>query len=312
MDTRTIVEALLLGLLEGLTEFIPVSSTGHILLAGHFLGFESTGKVFEVLIQLGAILAILSVYAGKIFAFLRRPDAVRLLGETVVGVLASVVWLGGCAWEVAVATLKRRRPNLFLPPDLPKDRSVRLMVGVVLAFLPAAVIGVLAHDFIKTVLFETPKLICVMLILGGIVLLWIDRLDLKPRYHDAAELPLSACLKIGLFQCLAMIPGTSRSGATIVGSLLMGVDKRAAAEFSFFLAVPTMLGAFTLDLFKNRHILSAADFPVIAVGFVAAFVAAIIVVRSLLGYVSRHGYSLFGWWRLAVGGLGLAALFVWG
>jgi len=312
MDTRTIIEALLLGLLEGLTEFLPVSSTGHILLAGHFLGFESTGKVFEVLIQLGAILAILTVYSGKIIAFLRRPDAVRLLGGTIVGVLASVLWVGGCAYELAAALVKRRRANLFLPPELPKDRSVRLMVGVVLAFLPAAAIGVVAHDFIKTVLFETPKLICVMLILGGVVLLWIDRLDLKPRHHEASELPLSTCLKIGLFQCLAMIPGTSRSGATIVGSLLMGVDKRAAAEFSFFLAVPTMLGAFTLDLFKNRHILSAADFPIIAIGFVAAFVTAVIVVRSLLGYVSRHGYALFGWWRLVVGGLGLAALFIWG
>lgn len=312
MQNQTIVEALLLGLLEGLTEFIPVSSTGHILLAGHFLGFESTGKVFEVLIQLGAILAILTVYSAKIFAFLRRPDAARLLGETVVGVLASIVWLFGCAFELAAAMLKRRRPNLFLPPELPADRSVRLMVGVVLAFLPAAVIGMMAHGFIKAVLFETPKLICIMLILGGIVLLWIDRLDLKPRHADASQLPLSLCIKIGLFQCLAMIPGTSRSGATIVGALLMGVDKRAAAEFSFFLAVPTMLGAFTLDLVKNRHILSAADFPIIAVGFAAAFVVAVIVVRSLLGYVARHGYALFGWWRLIVGSVGLAALFAWG
>ncbi|WP_315925780.1 undecaprenyl-diphosphate phosphatase [Mesorhizobium sp. SP-1A] len=312
MDTWTIIEALLLGLLEGLTEFIPVSSTGHILLAGHFLGFESTGKVFEVLIQFGAILAILTVYAGKIFAFLRRPDAVKLLGETIVGVIASLIWLAGCVYELIVSAFKRRRPNLFLAPDLPKDRSVRLMVGVVLAFLPAAVIGVIAHDFIKAVLFETPKLICIMLILGGIVLLWVDRMDLKPRYHDASELPLSTCLKIGLFQCLAMIPGTSRSGSTIVGSMLLGVDKRAAAEFSFFLAVPTMLGAFTLDLIKNRHILSGADFPIIAIGFVAAFLTAVVVVRSLLGYVSRHGYGLFGWWRLIVGVLGLAALFVWG
>ena len=312
MESQTILEALLLGLLEGLTEFIPVSSTGHILLAGHFLGFHSTGKAFEVLIQLGAILAILSVYAARFWAFLTRPDALKLLGEAVVGVLASLVWLGGCAYELLAAMVQRRRLNMFLPPKLPADPSVRLMVGVVLAFLPAAVIGALAHDFIKAVLFESPRLICVMLILGGIVLLWIDRLDLKPKYHDTTEFPLSLSLKIGLFQCLAMIPGTSRSGATIVGSLLMGVDKRAAAEFSFFLAMPTMLGAFVLDLFKNRNALSAADFPIIAVGFMAAFVVAVIVVRSLLGYVSRHGYSLFGWWRLVVGVLGLAALFVWG
>ena len=172
--------------------------------------------------------------------------------------------------------------------------------------------GVAAHGFIKTVLFETPKLICIMLILGGLVLLWIDRLELKPKYHDAMDFPLSLCLKIGLFQCLALIPGTSRSGSTIVGALLMGTDKRSAAEFSFFLAMPTMAGAFAYDLYKNRDVLSAADLPVIAVGFVAAFVMAVIVVRHLLDYVSRQGFALFAWWRLIVGVVGLAALFIWG
>jgi undecaprenyl-diphosphatase len=268
MDSQTLVEALLLGLLEGLTEFIPVSSTGHILLAGHFLGFESTGKAFEVLIQLGAILAVLSVYLGKL-------------------------------WRIAA--------------DLPTSgRAQRFVLGVLIAFLPAAILGAAAHDFIKTVLFETPKLICIMLILGGIVLLIVDRLPLEPRHHDAMDLPLPVYLKIGLFQCLALVPGTSRSGATIVGSLLMGVEKRAAAEFSFFLAMPTMAGAFAYDLFKNRDVLSAADLPVIATGFVAAFVMAVIVVRYLLDYVSRHGYALFGWWRLIVGTIGLIALFVIG
>ncbi|MGN6303287.1 MAG: undecaprenyl-diphosphate phosphatase [Mesorhizobium sp.] len=312
MDSQTLIEALLLGLLEGFTEFLPVSSTGHILLAGHFLGFNSTGKVFEVLIQLGAILAILSIYANRFWDFIRRPDAFARLVDVAVGVVAALIWLAGCAWELLVSVFRRKRPNLFLPPERSSDHSVRLMVAVVLAFLPAAVIGVILHDFIKTVLFETPKLICIMLILGGIVLLWIDRLDLKPRIHDTSELSIPLALKIGLFQCLAMIPGTSRSGATIVGSMLMGVDKRAAAEFSFFLAMPTMLGAFTLDLLKNRHLLSAADFPIIAVGFIAAFITAVIAVRSLLGYVSRHGYALFGWWRLVVGGLGLIALYVFG
>ena len=172
--------------------------------------------------------------------------------------------------------------------------------------------GALAHDFIKTVLFETPILICVMLILGGVILLVIDRAPLKPRYFDVMDFPLALCFKIGLVQCLAMIPGTSRSGATIVGSLLMGADKRSAAEFSFFLAMPTMAGAFAFDLYKNRDVLSAADLPIIATGFVAAFVMAVIVVRSLLGYVSRHGYSVFGWWRLIVGGAGLIALLVFG
>ncbi len=268
MQDQSIVSALLLGLLEGLTEFIPVSSTGHILLAGHFLGFKSTGKAFEVLIQLGAILAILSVYFGRL-------------------------------WKLLV--------------DLPRDgRTQRFVLGVLVAFLPAAIVGSLAHDFIKTVLFETPMLICVMLLLGGVVLLWVDRWALQPRYTDIMDYPLSLCLKIGLFQCLAMIPGTSRSGATIVGSLLMGADKRSAAEFSFFLAMPTMTGAFAYDLYKNRDILSAADLPVIAAGFVMAFVAAVVVVRFLLDYVSRHGYALFGWWRIAVGGVGLIALLMLG
>ena len=267
MDSQ-IIDALLLGLLEGLTEFIPVSSTGHILLAGHFLGFESTGKTFEILIQLGAILAILSVYSARL-------------------------------WHMLI--------------DLPRDPGTqRFVAGILIAFLPAAVIGALAHDFIKTVLFESPRLICTMLILGGIVLLFVDKLDLKPRYGDVTKFPLPVYLKIGLFQCLAMIPGTSRSGATIVGSLLMGVEKRAAAEFSFFLAMPTMAGAFAYDLYKNRGILSASDLPIIGIGFIAAFITALFVVRHLLDYVSRNGYALFGWWRLLIGSVGLIALMVWG
>ncbi|MET0598194.1 MAG: undecaprenyl-diphosphate phosphatase [Mesorhizobium sp.] len=268
MENQSILDALLLGLLEGLTEFIPVSSTGHILLAGHFLGFHSTGKAFEVLIQLGAILAILSVYATRLAK---------------------------------------------LAADLPTSaRARRFVLGILVAFLPAAVIGALAHDFIKTVLFETPMLICITLILGGVVLLTVDRWALTPRYHDVMDFPMAAYLGIGVVQCLAMIPGTSRSGSTIVGGLLFGADKRAAAEFSFYLAMPTMAGAFALDLYKNRDILSAADLPVIATGFVAAFVMAVIVVRSLLDYVSRHGYALFGWWRIVVGGLGLVALLAFG
>jgi undecaprenyl-diphosphatase len=268
MESQTIVEALLLGMIEGLTEFIPVSSTGHILLAGHFLGFHSTGKAFEILIQLGAILAILSVYFHRL-------------------------------WQMLV--------------DLPRDRVTRhFVLGILVAFLPAAVIGALAHGFIKTVLFESPRLICVMLIIGGVVLLLVDRLKPKPLYHDVERFPLRLYLQIGLFQCLSLIPGTSRSGSTIVGALLLGVDKRAAAEFSFFLAMPTMVGAFAFDLFKNRNVLTSADLPVIAAGFIAAFIAALIVVRFLLNYVSRHGYSLFGWWRLVIGTVGLVALMIWG
>ena len=268
MGEETIVEALLLGLLEGLTEFIPVSSTGHILLAGHFLGFESTAKTFEVLIQLGAILAVLSVYFGRL-------------------------------WRVAVA--------------LPSDPGARRFVfAILLAFLPAAVIGVLAHGIIKEVLFETPALICVMLILGGVALFAVDRLDLRPRYTDAMRYPPGLALRIGLFQTLAMIPGVSRSGATIAGALLMGCDKRSAAEFSFFLAMPTMAGAFAYDLYKNRDALSMDDAALIAVGFVSAFVAALLVVRSLLDFVSRHGFTPFAYWRIAVGTAGLVGLWLVG
>lgn len=268
MSDQTIVEAALLGVLEGLTEFIPVSSTGHILLAGHFLGFQSTGKSFEVLIQLGAILAILSVYFARL-------------------------------WDMLI--------------KLPRDRATQhFVIGILIAFLPAAVIGALAHGFIKEVLFETPIVICIALIVGGFILLWVDRRTVEPIYTDASQYPLSVYLRIGLFQCLAMIPGTSRSGATIVGALLMGADKRSAAEFSFFLAMPTMAGAFAYDLYKNRDILSASDLPIIATGFVAAFITAVFVVRSLLDFVSRRGYAPFAWWRLAVGTVGLVALLVWG
>nr|WP_323717626.1 undecaprenyl-diphosphate phosphatase [Paracoccus aminovorans] len=263
MEHNTIVAAAL-GLLEGLTEFIPVSSTGHVLLAGHFLGFDSPGRAFEVLIQLGAILAILGVYAGKL-------------------------------WRIFSSA----------PHD---PRARRFIAAVLLAFLPAVVIGVLAHKVIKEVLFETPVLIASMLILGGVVLLFVDRMVKHPRYHAAEDIPIGTAIAIGFIQCLAMIPGVSRSGATIVGALLLGADKRSAAEFSFFLSMPTMLGAFVYDLYKNRDILDAAAAGNILVGFVCAFIAAVIVVRWLLNYVSAHGYALFAWWRIVVGAVVLLAL----
>lgn len=268
MSEQTIVGAAILGIVEGLTEYIPVSSTAHILLLGHFLGFESTGKVFEVVIQLGAVLAMLTLYFWRL-------------------------------WDMVV--------------KLPSDRSTQLFVlGILIAFLPAAIIGVMAHGFIKNVLFETPILICVMLILGGFILLWVDQRKVEPKYTDAAAFPLSVYLKIGLFQCLAMIPGTSRSGATIVGALLSGTDKRSAAEFSFFLAMPTMAGAFVYDLYRNWHILSPDDLPIIGTGFVFAFIAAVLVIRKLLDYVSRKGYTLFAYWRILVGALGLIGLILLG
>lgn len=264
MTLETFLQALILGLLEGLTEFIPVSSTGHILLAGHFLGFENEGKVFEVLIQLGAILAVLSVYTAKLL---------RIAAE--------------------------------LPTSV---KARRFVAGILLAFFPAALMGVIFHDLIKTVLFETPALICTTLIVGGIFLLIVDRMTLTPKYTDVMDYPLSLCLKIGLFQVLALIPGMSRSGSTIVGSLLMGTDKRSAAEFTFFLAMPTMAGAFVYDLYQNRDVVTTDGLTVVAVGFVAAFVMAVIVVRWVLDYVSQHGFALFAWWRIIVGSLGFLGL----
>ncbi len=262
MDTT--LTAAVLGLLEGLTEFLPVSSTGHLLLAGHFLGFESKGHTFEVVIQLGAILALFSVYAALITRLLlraRHDDAAR-----------------------------------------------RAIVSVLLAFLPAVFVGVLAHDFVKTVLFESPMLISVMLILGGIVLLVIDRIAPPPVHTDALALPFGKSLVIGFCQCLAMVPGVSRSGATIVGALLLGVEKRAAAEFSFLLSLPTMGAAVAYDLYKSRDVLDFGAVWEIAVGFGVAFLTAVLVVRWVLSFISRNGYALFGWWRIIVGSVALIAL----
>lgn len=261
---QDVILPLLLGVIEGLTEFLPVSSTAHLLLAGHFLGFESDERTFEVVIQFGAVLAIITVYAAKLwqlFSTAHRDPAAR-----------------------------------------------RFIIGILLAVLPAVFVGVLGRDFIKGVLFESPRLIAIMLIIGGVVLLFIDRLKLTPRYDSAEAIPMRIAIAIGAIQCLAMVPGVSRSGATIVGALAMGASKRAAAEFSFFLAMPTMFGAFAYDLYKSWDLLDPGAMTQIGVGFVAAFISAVIVVKGLLGYVSRYGYALFGWWRIAVGVIVLVAL----
>lgn len=263
------LKALVLGVVEGLTEFIPVSSTGHLLLMEHFIGLgdDNFGKTFAVLIQLGAILAILSVYFAKL-------------------------------WNIAITL-----------PSSPESR--RFVIGVLVAFLPAAVFGALFHGIIKGVLFN-PFLVCTTLIAGGLVLLVVDDMELEAREDDATKFPLPMYLKIGLFQCLAMVPGVSRSGATIVGAMLMGASKRAAAEFSFFLAMPTMAGAFAYDLLKNYKTLSADGVALIVIGFVAAFLSGLLVVRSLLAIVSNYGFKPFAYWRIAVGSIGLAALVAFG
>ena len=260
-----ILRAVILGVIEGVTEFLPVSSTGHLLLAERFfdLGEGSFWKSFAVLIQLGAILAILALYFTKL----------------------SKIALG-----------------MFSDPA-----ARRFVIGVLVAFLPAAVIGAAAGSYIKAYLFN-PWVVCFTLILGGGILLWVDQLKLQPVHHEATEFPLRTYLAIGFVQCIAMIPGVSRSGATIVGAMLLGADRRAAAEFSFFLAIPTMLGAFVYDLYKSRGEMTMDHGLVVAVGFVVSFITAIIVVKTFLTYVTRHGFTLFAWWRVLVGTLGLIAL----
>jgi undecaprenyl-diphosphatase len=259
------MRAVILGLVEGVTEFLPVSSTGHLLLVGRFfdLGEDSFWKSFDILIQLGAILAIVAIYFVKL-------------------------------WRIALGMFSN-----------PEDR--RFVIGVLVAFLPAVVVGLVAGKYIKSMLFN-PWVVCFSLIVGGAILMWVDRLDLKPRYHDATTFPLPTYLTIGIAQCLAMIPGVSRSGATIVSAMLLGVDKHAAAEFSFFLAIPTMVGAFAYDLYKNRADMTADHSTIIAIGFAVSFVTAIVVVKAFLSYVTRHGFTLFAWWRIIVGTLGLIAL----
>jgi undecaprenyl-diphosphatase len=260
-----LIKAAILGVVEGLTEFIPVSSTGHLLLIDHFFGFadEDFGNTFAVLIQLGAILALLSIYFTRL-------------------------------WHLAV--------GMFTEP-----KSRRFVIGILVAFLPAAVIGAAAHNFIKTVLFN-PWIVCFTLILGGGVLLLVDRLQLKPRFNDSMTYTLPMYFLIGLFQCLAMVPGVSRSGATIVGAMFLGADKRSAAEFSFWLAMPTMVGAFAYELYKNHADMSTNNAIIVAVGFVVSFIFGWIVVKTFLNYVSRHGFALFAWWRVIVGVLGLIGL----
>lgn len=255
---------LILGIVEGLTEFLPVSSTAHILLLGHFLNFESPGKVFEVLIQLGAILAVVVVYFR------------RLVG-------------------IVVDALRGRRG------------AWHFIIGVILASLPAAIAGVLFHDYIKSVIYESPVVICVMLITGGIVLLYVDQLRIQPRYTDIYAYPWYLCFLIGLFQMLALVPGVSRSGATIVGALFLGADKRSAAEFTFFVAIPIMIGAFGYDAYKNRDLITTDVGLSVAIGFAAAFLVAIVVIRRLLGFVQRHGFAPFAYWRIFVGAIGLWA-----
>jgi undecaprenyl-diphosphatase len=253
-----IIKAVILGLVEGATEFIPVSSTGHLILAGDWLNFEGDrAETFTVFIQLGAILAVVWLYREKVL---------RVFG------------------------------------NLGDPASRQLIVNLAIAFLPAALIGFLIHDWIKEALFN-PVTVAWALLVGGIVILLIEWWNPPEKVEDVDGVPMSKALGIGVAQVLSLFPGVSRSGATIMGARSLGLSRRAAAEFSFFLAIPVMFAATGYDLFKSRDTLSAADAPVFAVGFIVSFLSAIVVVKAFLGFVSRHSFKPFAWYRIAFGAL---------
>jgi undecaprenyl-diphosphatase len=264
MAADPLITAALLGLVEGVTEFIPVSSTGHLILASQWLGETGeTAKTFDIFIQLGAILAI--------------------------------VWLYRARLVHALASARRDEP------------SRRFLLNLIIAFLPAALVGFLAHDWIKERLF-TPLVVALALIVGGLLILLIEWLAPAERVPEVLGVRPRTALGIGLAQILSLVPGTSRSGATIMGGYALGLSRRAATEFSFFLSIPVMFAATLYDLYKSRGALSAADGPVFVVGFVVAFVSALVVVKSFLRYVSHHSFAAFAWYRLALGVLLLLIL----
>lgn len=258
----------LLGILEGLTEFLPVSSTGHLILAQSLFGYDpGEWAQFNIVIQLGAISAVLVTYR-KLF------------------------------WDMGTGVLRR------------ETRALRFARNILIAFMPAAVIGLLAKDAIN-VMLESPLVVATALVVGGIAILLLERL-VKPKEDTGVEgLSWRMALGVGLVQCLAMIPGTSRSGATIMGALAMGVGRKTAAEFSFFLAVPTMLGAATVKILDDPSLLAgeaAIGWSEIATGFMAAFVVAMVVIRAFVAYVSKYGFAPFAWYRIVVGGAALVWL----
>ncbi len=256
-----LVKAAILGIVEGLTEFLPISSTGHLILAGSLLGFSGEKeKMFDVAIQTGAMLAVIWYFRARILA-------------TVAGI--------------------RREP-----------RAQRFAVNVIVAFLPAAVLGVLFAGHIKTWLFK-PVPVAIAFIVGGFVILWVERRQRRglahPRIHDIDSLGVADALRLGFAQAFALIPGTSRSGATIIGGMLFGLSRQVATEFSFFLAIPTLIGAGVYDTWKYRHLLSAADAPMFAVGLLFAFFSALACVHWLIRYVATHDFVPFAWYRIAFG-----------
>ncbi len=259
MEIAPLVKALILGVVEGLTEFLPISSTGHLILVGDLLGFnDEKGKIFEIAIQTGAMLAVVWEYRAK-FA----------------SVLAGL-------------------------PSAPAAR--RFALNVMVAFVPAAVLGLLLGSAIKATLFR-PVPVAIAFIVGALVILWAERRRHSVRVESVDDMTWRDALKVGIAQCFALIPGTSRSGATIIGGLLFGLSRRAATEFSFFLAVPTLVAAGAYDLYKNRGLLEVHDAGMFAVGVAAAFVSAFFCIRWLLRYIARHDFTIFAWYRIVFGGL---------
>ena len=261
--------AIVLGIVEGLTEFLPVSSTAHLLIFQDVLGFNPPGDVFPIVIQFGAILSVVAVYWHKF-------------------------------WGVLIG----------LPND---PRARHFAAAVIVAFLPAGVAGAALHGFVKDVLYApnvAPYVIATMLILGGILILVFERIAPPPRYRDGDHLPYGKCFQIGLCQVLAIVPGVSRSGATILGGELLGVERKAAAEFTFYLAVPTMLGASVYDLYKNRAVLNFDAGLTILVGFVVSFLVAWVVVKGFIRFIGRYGLRPFGWYRILAGAAILAVMFL--
>jgi undecaprenyl-diphosphatase len=257
--------AIILGIIEGLTEFLPVSSTGHLILAGELLGFTDEGSVtFKIAIQLGAICAVLVAYWRRF-------------------------------WDVGMGVLAR------------DAGSIAFVRNILIGFFPAMVIGALAYDAIRAVL-QTPEIVAVALVVGGIAILALERMVRVVKVESVEGMPLKTAVAIGFVQCIAMIPGVSRSGATILGALAMGVERKTAAEFSFFLAVPTMAGATVYALYKDRALLSVDDLNMIAIGFGVAFVVALAVVKAFVAIVARHGFAPFAWYRIIVGSTALAWL----
>jgi undecaprenyl-diphosphatase len=257
MDYVLLLKALVLGVVEGLTEFLPISSTGHLILAGDLLGFnDEKGKIFHVAIQTGAMLAVVWEYRAK-FAH----------------VLARV---------------------------LTEPAAQRFVANVAVAFVPAAILGLAFAKHIKAALFK-PVPVAIAFIVGAFVILWAERRDHRVRVESADDMTWLDALKVGIAQCFALIPGTSRSGATIIGGMLFGLSRRAATEFSFFLAVPTLIAAGAYDLWKSRGLFSVGDLEVLGVGLVTAFVSAFLCIRWLLRYIASHDFSIFAWYRIAFG-----------